>query len=548
MNGAKKIQHVTTWLATHTVLLAAMLPTHAETARGIVFDDRNSNGAHDLGEPGIAGVQVSNGLDVVTTGADGAYRLEIDDDEIVFVIKPGGWQTRIGRHNLPRFYYLHKPAGSPDDDFVYPGVEPTGPLPKSIDFALTKTSELDDFTVIVMGDPQPTDRRQVRFYANDVIAELVDTTAAFGLSMGDIVGNDLSLFGAVNAVQGVVGVPWYNVHGNHDINFRAPTDEYADETFERVYGPVNYAFEYGKVHFVVLDNVLYSGYRNGKNGSYQGSLSDRQLTFVENYLQTVPRDERVVVCTHIPLPEIPGQAKKHSTLALRRLLGILSSHPNTMSFSAHTHFNHHAFLGTEEGYHPEGGTGEHHHHNVATASGSWYRGPLDEGGFPVTTMADGAPNGYILARFKGSDYQLRYKAARMPENYQMAIRTPDVVDQRDTGATEIVVNVFNGTEKSKVRMQVRGQKGWRAMQRSPGVDPFYDKMHQRDVALAGADRRPLPGARLTQHLWRAHLPADLPVGVYVLEVEAIDMFGQVDRGIRLIEVGVSEKTRSSNRP
>ena len=34
-----------------------------------------------------------------------------------------------------------------------------------------------------------------------------------------------------------VGIPWYNVHGNHDMNFLATDDRYADETFERVYGP-----------------------------------------------------------------------------------------------------------------------------------------------------------------------------------------------------------------------------------------------------------------------------------------------------------------------
>ena len=146
----------------------------AETARGVVFDDQNGNGVRDAGEPGIAGVQVSNGLDVVKTDPAGNYELSVDDDTIVFVIKPRDWQTRFDGKNLPRFYYIHKPAGSPDGDFKYPGVEPTGPLPASIDFPLTASAEPDEFTVIVMGDPQPTSQREVRFYANDVVAELID--------------------------------------------------------------------------------------------------------------------------------------------------------------------------------------------------------------------------------------------------------------------------------------------------------------------------------------------------------------------------------------
>jgi len=512
----------------------------AQTARGVVFNDQNGNGLRDRGEPGLAGVQVSNGLDVVKTDPAGNYELSVDDDAIVFVIKPRDWQTRFDVKNLPRFYYIHKPAGSPDGNFKYPGVEPTGPLPSSIDFPLTASAEPDEFTVIVMGDPQPYTRQEVRFYANDVVAELIDTTAAFGMSMGDIVGDDLSLFEAVNAVQGLIGVPWYNVLGNHDINYRSPNDKYSDESFERVYGPPNYAFQFGQVHFVVLDNVYWKGPKRkdlfGKeHGGYEGRLTDRQLQFTANYLQVVPKDDRVIVCTHIPLPEIGTWGSQHGTPQFRRLLEILSDHPHTMSFSAHTHINHHDFAGAEQGYTPEAAT-EHHHHNVATGSGSWYRGPLDEQGFPVTTMADGAPNGYILATFQGNEYRLRYKGARRPANYQLAIHAPEVVSSERSDAAEVVVNVFNGNERSRVRMRVRGHGDWTRMEQSPRTDPAYAAAQERDVVAAGDKRRPLPEPKVTEHIWVAKLPAGLPVGMHVLEVEATDMFGNVDRGVRIIEV------------
>jgi len=525
-----------------TSILAMPQVSYAETARGIVFDDRNANGARDTGEPGLTGVRVSNGRDIVATDASGRYALEIDQDDIVFVIKPRDWSTRFNNYHMPQFYYIHKPAGSPDDDFVHAGVEPTGPLPESIEFPLTHSPEPLKFTMIVMGDPQPTTQREVRFYANDVIAELVDTTAQLGISLGDIVGDDLALFDSVNAVQAVVGVPWYNVLGNHDMNLQSLSDEYADETFERVYGPPNYAFQYGQVHFLVLDNVEYQGMTvdekgQPQKGSYRGHLTDCQLEFVANFVAGVPVDERIVVCTHIPLPEIPtGMGETHRISDLRRLLEILSNHPYTMSFSAHTHINEHSFLGPEQGYQHGAGDAEHHHHNVVTGSGSWYRGELDEAGFPVTTMADGAPNGYIRATFDGNQYRLRYKAARLPEHYQLVIRAPEVVDHNETSASEIVVNVFNGSSKSKVRMRVREQCDWVAMFHSPGQDPFYKKMHQRDAALAGDDRKPIPEPAQTSHLWRANLPAGLPPGVHVLDVESTDMFGQIDRGIRLIEV------------
>ena len=49
----------------------------------------------------------------MSTGKGGRYELPIDDDDIIFVIKPRGYMTPVDALNLPRFYYIHKPAGSP---------------------------------------------------------------------------------------------------------------------------------------------------------------------------------------------------------------------------------------------------------------------------------------------------------------------------------------------------------------------------------------------------------------------------------------------------
>lgn len=517
--------------------------TPGPTAQGIVFEDLDGDGVRSPEEPGIAGIRVSNGQDIVETNAQGQYKISIDNDTIIFVLKPRNWQTPVNGKNLPRFFYVHKPGGSPDEHFVYRGVDPTGPLPQSVDFPLTKVEEPDEFTVIMMGDPQPYNRREVRFYANDVLAELVDTTAAFGISLGDIVGDDLTLFEPVNAVQALVGVPWYNVIGNHDINFRSVTDEYSDETYERVYGPPNYAFQYGPVHFVVLDNVVWSiapeeeNSRGRRRGGYRAALNKGQLQFVRNYVSKVPKEDRIVVCVHIPLPEfsMDQDYREHRTDGCRELMEILSSHPHTMSFSAHTHYNHHQFVGAEQGYDEPGGH-EHHHHNVATGSGSWYGGPKDDRGFPITTMADGAPNGYIKATFSGNQYKLRYKAAGLPEGHQMVIHTPEVIDSSSESPCEVVANVFNGNKHTRVKMRVRGQGDWIAMDQTMRRDPTFTDFHQRDAADERGSRGPITAPKVTAHLWAAHLAQDIPAGCYVLEVQSTDMFGNVDRGIRIIEV------------
>ena len=71
-------------------------------ARGSVFDDQNGNGVRDEGEPGLAGIAVSNQKEIVRTDTDGRWELPHDGDTVFFVIKPAGWRrlsTRINSHS-----------------------------------------------------------------------------------------------------------------------------------------------------------------------------------------------------------------------------------------------------------------------------------------------------------------------------------------------------------------------------------------------------------------------------------------------------------------
>lgn len=124
----------------------------------------------------------------------------------------------------------------------------------------------------------------------------------------------------------------------------------------------------------------------------------------------------------------------------------------------------------------------------------------------------------------------------MPEDYQIAVHTQEVVDVADTAAAQVVANVFNGSAKNKVRMRVRGHGDWITMDRIPQTDPAYEAAYQRDVATADGKRDVLPAPRISGHIWSAQLPAAIARGVHILEVESTDMFGQVDRGIRLIDI------------
>lgn len=508
----------------------------ADTARGIVYHDLNANGMRDPGEPGVERVRVSNGIDVVTTDADGRYRIGVTDDTIVFVIKPRGWMTRTDSLNMPRFYYIHKPAGSPDDGFLYKGVKPTGPLPESIDFPLVPRDEPDSFEAVFVGDPQPYNTEEVMFYANDVVSELVGTDADFCVSLGDLVGDDLDLFEPLNRVQSIAGVPWYNVYGNHDMNFMSPNDVHADETFERVYGPATYAYQWGPVHFIVLDDVVWKGFdglnTSGKprTGNYQGRLRDDQFEFIDNLLGTIPRDELVVLLMHIP---IVSGGEQHRIDNRARLFEVLSSHPHTLSLSGHTHLQSHTYYGSDDGYTPREQT-RHHHYNVATASGSWWNGAPDQRGIPHATMRCGAPNGYAIIRFEGNRYAVRFKAAGHCASYQMNIVVPETLPVGEARGHEVFVNFFAGCEHARLEMRLNDAGEWTTMRRTIAKDPSYARLAEEDTT--GRRGRRLPNAAESAHLWSANLPGDLPQGTHTIRVRATDRYGQTHEAVRVVEV------------
>ncbi len=514
------------WIATPP---ATAFETEGSHASGVVFHDRNRNGERDAFDFGIGGVAVSNGRDVVSTDWRGRYRIAVDDDTILFVVKPEGWSTPIDENGLPRFYYIHKPHGSPTH-LAHPGVPPTGPLPDRIDFPLHRQRERHPFRVILFADPQPYTLDELNWLDRDVISEVIGTDAAFGLTLGDLVGDDLSLFEPLNESIGRIGIPWYNVIGNHDLNFRAEADRHSDETFERVYGPPTYAFAYGNVHFIALDDVVYRGPKDaeGTPGPYEAGLSEDQLAFVDNYLRTVPRDRLVVLAVHLPFDSPP-----HSLAQRGALFAILYDRPHTLSLAGHAHFQENRFFGPEAGFEaPQ----PHHQLIAATASGSWWLGARDEVGIPHATMRCGAPNGYSIVEFDGHRYSIRFKAARRPADYQLEIHTADRVASENAADTEVVVNVFAGSERTRVEMRLGEGGGWMPLWREAREDPHYLAAIERDLERQPPPRFYLPPAIESPHLWVGRLPSNPAPGTYALEVRATDMYGQVFRARRLIRI------------
>jgi len=485
-------------------------------AQGIVYHDQNGNGIRDRREKGLPGVRVSDQRSVTVTDKDGRWTLPDHDEAIYFVIKPRGYMTPLSEDNLPDFYYIHKTTEALP--LEGPTLQPTGPLPESIDFPLVRQEEPDRFEALFLGDPQPRNVEEVNYLAHDVLEEMVGTSAAFAVTLGDIAFDDSETYLPYIRATGTLGIPFYNTHGNHDANYDGMDTYEHFESWRTLFGPRYYSFDYGPVHFIILSDVLFPE----QGSSYITGLGQVQLKWLEEDLSHVPTETLVVLSMHIPLEPADQNAD------FAKLYELLQDRPHTLSFSAHSHTLSQGFLTEEHGWM---GAAPHHHIVAGATCGRWWGGARDETDIPHATGSDGTPNGYFVVSFDGNEYSTRFKAARRPEDYQMQVQAPDEVERSQLAETAVLVNFFNGNERSVVEMSVGEEGEWVAMQLSPQIDPLYARVTERESGQR---------ASVSTHMWEGRLPSALPAGGHLIRVRAVDMYGQEFTASRIVRVSEGE--------
>ncbi len=489
-----------------------------DTVRGTVFRDANRNARRDPGEAGVAGVAVSNGLDVTLTDAEGRYLLPAYDDMTVFITKPAGHAVPVDDDLVPQFFYTHKPAGSPPLRFG--GLAPTGALPAEINFPLARDdSDRADFTCLFFGDTQPYTHEQVGYVRDTVGAMLAardsgDTECL--VFLGDVLGDDLTLFPRFKRIVAAGGVPQYFVPGNHDLDFDAPLDQHSFDTFRREWGPEYYSFDIGAVHFVVLDNVRYpcngvdphAFCAPGSAPTYNGIVHARQLAWLARDLAVVPEDRLIVLMAHISFQSFVNAGRaKHQTDNLHRLVEILGDRP-VLGLSGHTHTTENLQTGEAfAGWAAHTGVPEAPFPQIVAGavSGAWWSGNLNDAGVPESYQALGAPPGYFEIAFSGTDWVDTYRtfgagpekqmhagfntprfrawAARIYAYARLYDRPNDIpppvsindlgdphlVTRADlTGGTWLAVNVWNGSRSSTVTATIDGRPPMTGTRTQPG--------------------------------------------------------------------------------
>ena len=251
---------------------------------GTVFVDRNANGVRDTGEPGAAGVTLSDQVHVFAADGEGRFAFDAAGYGVVSVTPPDGF--------LVRGPFWRRAA----EEMSFPLVP-------------TPAAGASAFTFIHASDTHISEQSLERTRR---LRALVDSIRpAFVLISGDLVRDALRV--SEQEARGYYDmfvrelqqfrVPVFTVPGNHEIfgieRHKSLVSEkhplYGKRMYRSYLGPNYFSFNYGGVHFLGLDTVDYWDL------SYYGHVDSLQVAWMGEDLARLPAGRPVVTFNHIPL-------------------------------------------------------------------------------------------------------------------------------------------------------------------------------------------------------------------------------------------------------
>lgn len=355
----------------------------------------------------LANVAVTDGYTTVLSDIQGQYCITLSPlANFVYITLPAGFEV-LTESNGGNFYVALSRHG--------PAV--------TYDFILKPIGDDSNHAFIVLGDPQVYNEADVAncaVFATDIEFykdSLLQDIPVHGMVTGDMVGDRPDLFNAVKWALSKADMTLFFCKGNHDLKFGERSNEAASRTYETHFGPRYYAFNRGKIHYVVLDNVFYLGHAD----DYVGYINEEQFRWLDQDLKQVRKGSTVVLMLHIPtvgkaFRKVPVSQRFYNAAQLYEALAGYKLHV----LSGHTHLQDHV--------QPEQDIWEH---TQASISGVFWQ---------ENACADGTPVGYSIYRAEGDRLTWRYKA--LGESDSVQFRAYAVGENSDR-PDELTVLVWN---------------------------------------------------------------------------------------------------------
>jgi hypothetical protein len=361
---------------------------------------------------GISSVPVTDGISIVITDLQGNYELVSRSNcQFVYYTLPTGYESPI-EDGIPVFYqFIDKSKKTQIANF---------------EIYKSKQSQLKH-AFIMVGDPQVSNLKELEMLKS-VITDMNTTSAALStempviaISTGDNVFDKHALFDNYKSVISKTDLPFYQVIGNHDLDYNERSDELSANSYSAKFGPVYYSYNIGKIHYVVLKDVFYYGY----SYRYIGYITENQLSWLEKDMSQVKKGSTVIVSYHIPT--IYGESEEtenydllsNSVMNRDALFKILA--PFKVHFMAgHSHTQWNTIISPF--------VFEHVH---SAACSAWWQGLVG---------IDGTPKGYTVYLVNGDSLSWYYKIVGLDKNEQFKVYP---VGADSLYPTSFIANVYN---------------------------------------------------------------------------------------------------------
>ena len=367
-------------------------PTGKITVKGLVY-----GGATEK----LAGVVISDGLLCVQTDDKGYFEIDSDLSRTKFITAsiPSGYTAKTDANGLPIFF--HKVT---DEERKKDLVQHTFEF-----YPITNNPER--YTLIVGADPQPrastAGMDKIAYHSLDICddfyrdmrekAATITDRNVYGLMLGDLVHENMSLYDNYIAGLKSLGFPMFNILGNHDNDPKSSTDAAGRHVFEDKLGPTYYSFNIGKQHYVVLDNLIMK-LRASDNSlrEYDQGLTDEIWQWLQNDLAYVDRSTTIMVAAHSPMfmGDTMSERSNHATGHRSDYANLFSKFDKVHAWAGHSHttFNY---------VYPESSKLKNLEvHTVSRSTGELWTNEY---------WANGTPRGYTVVEVDGDDISWYFK-------------------------------------------------------------------------------------------------------------------------------------------
>ncbi len=378
-------------------------PTGKITVRGIVYGG---------GSKTLAGVVISDGLLCVQTDEKGYFEIDSELSRTKFIMAsiPSGYYAPTDDNGLPIFY--HKVTDEEREKDMVQHTFEFYPI----------TNNPDRYTLIVGADPQSRGRTagmdRIAYHSldccDDLFLDMRDKVATitdrnvYGLMLGDLIHEDLTLYDTYIAGVKTLGFPMFNVLGNHDNDPGAKTDADGRHVFEDKLGPTYYSFNIGKQHYVVLDNLIMKLNSSGHLKNSDQGLTDEIWQWLQNDLIYVDRSTTIMVAAHSPMFMDAGLNDRSQYTQGHRIdyANLFSKFAKVHAWAGHIHetFNY--------VYPASSNLKNVEVHTVARSTGELWTNEY---------IANGTPRGYTVVEVDGDDISWYFK----PTKYQTGAFTAE---------------------------------------------------------------------------------------------------------------------------